>query len=183
MSDPRQFDDRPRPKYGEYAPVTPLSQLPPPAAPAPAVEPTRVEAVGAEATAELEARRSRRRTRDIIITTALLLFGVYDVVISLSGFTSLGNSLRAAFEQQGVEGFASAELAAEMGATINVVRVVLLAIAIVVSLLLIARGKLAFWVPLAAGVASAITVIVCVLVVVISDPGFAAYVAEQTTNN
>jgi len=125
----------------------------------------------------------KRRSRDIIITTVLLLIGVYDVVISFSGFTALGSSLRSAFEQQGVDGFASEELAASLGGTINVVRIVLLAIAIVVSLLLISRGKLAFWVPLAAGVASALTVLVCVLVVVISDPGFAQYVAEQTASN
>ena len=165
-------DERPRPRYGEYAPVAPeapLSELPPPA---PVV-------VDPDPSADTV---PPRRTRDVVITTVLLLLGVYDVVISFSGFAGLGRALRSAFEQQGVEGFASAELANTMGAAINVVRVVLLVIAIVVSLLLIGRGRRAFWVPLAAAAVSALVIGVCVLVVVLSDPGFAQYVAEQTAS-
>jgi hypothetical protein len=173
-------DDRPRPKYGEYAPLPPAGQLPPPVGPplensGPAPRRPRPEEVPAVA-------RSRRTT-DIVLTTFLLLVGVYDVVVSSESFTNLGAALAAAFEQQGIAGFASHDYADSLGTIASLVRVGLLVIAVVCSLLLIGQRRLAFWVPLAAGVLAAVTVVVCVLLVVIADPGFAAYVSQQTSGS
>ena len=77
-------DDRPRPKYGEYAPLgTPAAATPVVAAPTvvePEVQPVR-----------------RRRTWDIALTTALLILGVLDVAGSFSRFGSLAATLRDAY--------------------------------------------------------------------------------------
>lgn len=178
-------DDRPRPRYGEYAPLPPAGQLPPPVGPPlanssspsqPPVEPASLEQ-------PQPAGPRARRTTDIVLTTFLLLVGVYDVVVSSDGFANLGATLAAAFEQQGISGFASQGYADSLGATANVIRIGLLVIAIVCSLLLISQRRLAFWVPLAAGVLAGVTVVVCVLLVVIADPGFAAYVSQQTSGS
>lgn len=110
------------------------------------------------------------------LTTALLLLGVYDVVTSFPHFVALGDTLRSVYALQGLGEFSSDALAGSMGIAINVVRVILLLVAIAISLLLISRNRLAFWVPLTAGVVAGIVVMVCAGVVLVNDPAFVAYV-------
>jgi hypothetical protein len=159
-------DERPRPQYGEYADVPPV--------PTPAVAPEVSTPEPAEAPVV------RRRTWDVVLSTVLLLWGVLDVVTGFAVFGSLGVALRAASEQQGIDGFASVELADEVGGWLNIARVGLLLLAIVVTLVRLSRNRLAFWVPLGAGVVAALLVVVSIMVIFFSDPGFAQYVAEQT---
>jgi hypothetical protein len=160
-------DERPRPKYGEYADV------PPAPAPAPATIPT--EAVEPEPTVTRP-----RRTWDLVLSTALLLWGVFDVVTGFPAYARLGTTVATAAEQQGFGGFASVDLADEVGSWLNIVRVVILVVAILGTLWRLARGRLAFWVPLSAGGLAVAVVVVSVFVILVGDPGFAAFVAGQT---
>jgi hypothetical protein len=160
-------DERPRPRYGEYADVPPVPTPSPAPAPEPAPEPAAVPVV-------------RRRTWDVVLSTVLLLWGVFDVVTGLAVFGNLGVALRAASEQQGIEGFSSVEYADQIGGWLNIARVALLVLAIVVTLLRLARNRIAFWVPLTAGAVAALLVVICVMVIFLADPGFAQYVVEQT---
>lgn len=153
-------DPRPEPKYGQYAPIPPAVEQP---------EPTVAAAPPAP-----------NRTRDIVITTVLLLIGVYDVVTGFAGFASLGAALTQAYELQGIPGFASAVFADQMGVVINVVKTVLLVLTIVVSLLLVGRHRRAFWVPLAGGLVAALVVVVCILVVLLGDPALLAWAQTQS---
>ena len=153
-------DDRPRPKYGEYAPVPPAPVAPPPAAP-PVVD---------------ESASRSRNTRDTIATTVLLLLGVWDVASSFPMYAQFGVLLGAAYEQQGYGDFTAVELATQYGMILNVVRIAILAIVLVVSLILLARRRVAFWVPLAGGVLAAILVVVFVAIILANEPGFAEYV-------
>ncbi|MDZ4044308.1 MAG: DUF6264 family protein, partial [Rhodoglobus sp.] len=79
MTDPApepRPDPRPRPRWGEYAdvpPAPPAPQYPPPSIPEPEPQPT----------------APKRRTGDMVVTTALLLIGVYDVVAQWPFYTSL----------------------------------------------------------------------------------------------
>ncbi len=150
-------EPRPRPEYGEYADVPP--SVPVQSAPAPP---------------------RRRRTWDVVLTTALLLWGVLDVVNGWAGFSNLGASLRAAFEFQGLPPFASGEAADQLGAVLNIVRAVLLVVGIALALLLLSRNRVAFWAPLGAGVIAGLVVAISVMVLMIGDPGFAEYLAQQT---
>lgn len=154
-------DPRPRPQYGEYADL-------PPAPPAPVVEAAPVAAA------------PRRRTWDVVLTTALLLWGVVDVVTGFRAYADLGAGLRAAYEAQGIPAFESDALADQLGMVLNVVRVALLVAAVVVALVQLSRNRLAFWAPLGAGVLAALTLLVFVIVIIAGDPGFAQYVSEQT---
>lgn len=159
-------DERPRPKYGEYADATPTPTPTPSVEPAAAVAPP------------IPGHRSRR-TWDVVLSTVLLLWGVFDVATGFPAYANLGATVAAAAKQQGVDGFASATLADEIGSWLNVVRVAILVIAILGTLLLLGRGRLAFWLPLAAAALAALAVAACVFVILIGDPGFAAYVAGQ----
>lgn len=157
-------DDRPEPRYGQYAPG------PPPAPPEPAVElppPTGAPVV------------RKRRTWDLVLTTGLLLVGVYDVVTGFSTYANLGVPLRIVFEQQGIGAFTSDAAAVQVGLFLNVLRVILIAVAIIVSLVLISRHRLAFWAALGAGVLAGLAAIVCAMVLVVNDPAFIAYVESM----
>jgi len=122
----------------------------------------------------------RRRTWDVVLTTVLLLWGVVDVVTGFAAYADLGAGLRAAYETQGIPAFDSDALADQLGAVLNVVRVVLLLAALAVALVQLSRHRLAFWAPLGAGVLAVLTLLVFVVVIVAGDPGFAQYVSEQT---
>lgn len=157
-------DPRPRPRYGEYADVPPVAPPPEPIAQPP------VEAPVARA----------RPAWDLVLTTVLLLWGVIDVVRGFPEFARLGTALAAAYESQGLPEFGSESLADDVGGWLNIVRLVLLIVAIAGALLLISRRKRAFWVPLSAGVLAALVVVIAVMAIVLTDPGFAEYVAQQT---
>lgn len=162
-------DDRPRPQYGEYAPAgyVPPSTVPEPEAQKPA-EPAPAPA------------RSPQRTRDVVLTTVLILVGVLDVVGGFGRFANLAASLREVYVQQGLGTFTSDALANDMGIAINVTRVVLLAAGIGFGLIRLARHKTAFWFPFAAGVLALLVVVVSVLVVIVIDPALADYVTRST---
>lgn len=157
-------DPRPEPKYGQYAPVAPgapdappVEQLPPP--PPPVVA-------------------QPNRTRDVVITTVLLLVGVFDVVTAFATFADLGPSLSLVYKQLGIEGSASATIAAPFGVAINIVRISVLVVTIVVSLLLIARHRRAFWVPLAGYVLAGLVTTALVVAVMLNDPAYQAWLAQ-----
>ena len=196
-------DDRPRPKYGEYAPAgsTPSATTPDstadttrdtpagatrdiPAETAPlttgdTAAPTPPIDAAPEAAAE---PAGKRRTWDVALTTALILVGVLDVVGSFARFGDLAASLREIYDQQGIGAFTSDQLADDMGLAINVTRVVLLIAGIGFGLWRLGRRRIAFWVPLSAGALAFIVVGVCLLVVVITDPALAEYTMQQSTN-
>lgn len=166
-------DPRPRPKYGEYAPI---GSVPPAATSAPLV------VVSPETTPSSPVVPPvKRRTWDVVLTTALILVGVLDVVSSFSRFGNLAASLREVYALQGLGRFTSDALANDMGLAINVIRVVLLVAAIGVALARLSRNRIALWVPLAAGGLAFILVCVCLLVVVVADPALAEYVNQRST--
>jgi hypothetical protein len=182
-------DDRPEPRYGQYAPVppaTPPAETPPAApthqtpVPLPPPAGARPDTMQADTMhAHAVHADAPRRTWDVVLTTALLLFGVYDVVTGFGTYGDLSAPLRAVFEQQGMGEFTSDALAAQVGNWLNVLRVVLLAAAIVVSLLRISRHRLAFWAPLGAGVLAVLATLVAAVILVVSDPAFSAYLESM----
>ncbi len=159
-------DDRPRPRYGEYAPLPPAGALPAPA-------PSPLDA--------FPPPTPQRRPGDIAIATVLLIVGVVDVVTGFDQFADLAAVLRAAYVAQELGTFTSDALATAMGAAINVLRIVILAVTIGITLLFVRAGKRAFWIPLAGGAFAVLVVVVCVLVVITSDPALLVYV-EQNSN-
>ena len=158
-------DDRPEPKYGQYAPAAPAAsatkptELPPPPPP-PVVAPP-------------------NRTRDVIVTTVLLLVGVFDVVTAFATFADLGASLSLVYKQLGIDGTVATDLAAPYGLAINIARITVLVITIAVSLLLIARHRRAFWVPLAGYVLAGIVSSGLVIALMLNDPAYQAWLTQN----
>jgi hypothetical protein len=118
----------------------------------------------------------KRRMWDVLLTSTLLLFGVVDIINTFSTVSNLGPALREGLAAQGVESFSSDALASEAGGAANVVRLVVLVLTIVFSLVQIQRKRIAFWIPIVGAVIAGITLIVAILVTVMSDPGFLAYI-------
>jgi hypothetical protein len=171
-------DDRPEPRYGQYAPVPPATPAPP-AHETPVALPPPGAAPADAAPADAVRADAPRRTWDVVLTTVLLLFGVYDVVTGFGTYADLSAPLRAVFEQQGIGDFTSDPLAAQLGVWLNVLRVALLAAAIAVSLLRISRNRVAFWAPLGAGVLAVLATLVAAVVLVVSDPAFTSYLESM----
>lgn len=162
MTDPTP-DPRPQPRWGQYADVPPAPaepEYPPPSIPEPAPAP--------------------RRTGDIVFTTLLLLIGTYDVVVQWSFYSNLGVAVRDAYELQGFGEFTSLELADSLGAILNIVRVVLLVLAIAWALVRVSRNKRGFWVALGAGVLAALITVGFLFAIMLQDPALMEYV-QQTT--
>jgi Family of unknown function (DUF6264) len=143
-------DNQPAPQYGVYSanPIPTAYPYPTPATPRP------------------------RRIWDVVLTSILLAFGAYSVLSSLRAFSNFGSIVASAFEQRGLGAFSSFGLASGVGFGLNVFGVVLLGIAILVSVRLLRSNRLAFWVPLSAGVLNVIIIVVGMIAVMVSDPAF-----------
>jgi hypothetical protein len=164
-------DNRPEPKYGQYAPIPPIPA--PGSAPAPAVP-------VAESAPPREVPRGKRN-RDAVITTMLLVVGVIDVVTGWRTFADLADGLRAAYAAQGYPPFTSESLASTMGLALNGARATVLALAILISVLRIRAGRIAVWIPIVGAVLAGIIVAVGLLAVIMQDPAIAEYVRNTTT--
>jgi len=191
-------DPRPRPKYGEYAPLPPAAPkestgsedsvtapssaqnaAAPVVPPVPAASPnahgqTATSADAASTPAATPVRK--QRTWDVLLTSTLLFFGVVDVINTFSTVANLGPVLREGLAAQGVDSFTSDAIAIEAGGIANIVRVVVLVLTIVFSLIQIQRKRIAFWIPIVGGLLAGIALMVAVFVAVMSDPGFVSYV-------
>ncbi len=164
-------DDRPRPKYGEYAPLPPTGAIP-------LIEPTR----GLPATAasepedELLSRAALvRRGRDVIFTTLLLVFAVFDVVTGYAQYASFADTMKSIYTSAGLGEFTSVALANSLGQVINIARMAILAVTIVVSLILMSTKRIAFWVPVAGAVLALLFMAGCLLAIMLQDPALAQH--------
>jgi hypothetical protein len=154
----------PVPQYGEYAPA---GYVPPvqPQAPAPSPEygyPMHPAPGGGR----------RRKTWDLVLTVILLVVGFFGALIGVVyGFVfTQPDLLSDALAQQGYPDFNG-----DTGAVASVLiisHVVLYLLAVGGSLPLLITKRVAFWVPLAAGVIAAIFFWGCLTAAIASDPAF-----------
>ncbi|MBH0099589.1 hypothetical protein I6E68_10620 [Salinibacterium sp. NSLL150] len=192
-------DPRPRPKYGEYAPLPPTApegksevdageSATDPAAMAPPIMPIIPDSslnaqhqrgaaaglTGHGANAEAPARK--HRLWDVFLTATLLLFGVADIINTFSTVANLGPVLREGLAAQGMDDFSSDAIATDAGGVANIVRIAALVLTIIFALLQIQRKRIAFWIPLIGASVAGLALMVAIFVAVLSDPGFMAYV-------
>jgi hypothetical protein len=149
----------PPPQYGERLPAG--AQVP--VAP-PAYSPTYAAPV------------KRRRTWDVVLTVILLVVGFFGMSIGLmyaavfSDPALVKQVFDQAYSQYGLGGWNGSVGAAP--AIIVVSHVALYLAALGVSILLLVKNKIAFWVPLTAGVVAAIIFWGALFAIVLSDPSF-----------
>ncbi len=156
----------PVPQYGEYAPAGYV-------APQPVAGPPQPQPYGAASSPPQPGQR-RRKTWDLVLTIVLLALGFVGMLIGLlySALFSDPAFMDQMAQQGGLPGF-SGEVGAAP-AVVAISHILLYLLAIGGSLPLLIKKRVAFWVPLAAGVIAAIIFWSAFTAVFLSDPAFVA---------
>ena len=192
-----ESEDRPRPQYGEYA--TPEEQrarirqpdaspardsgLPgdaPPAAPGTPLPPGGYHPqppVAPGYPVVSEEAVARKRTADRIITFALLAYGLFNVVTTLSALLDFPRLATTYFDLMGISGtFTNVESGQLWGRIGFIILVAGYVLTVMISLRRLRAGKLTWWIPLVAGIVVQLVVGVCLAIPLVNDPAFQAYV-------
>ncbi len=185
---PKYGERRLRPQYGEYA--TPQEQAKIIADSLPAVSPLLVPpadghstAAGAPQPPDASTRvpgaapaAGRRPRRWVIILTAVLLgYATINVIAQLLTKDTLATIVTQFFITQNIGQYVPTELTANLGETLNVITLGLFVFTVLVTTWMLRRGRVAFWVPIAGGVAATVVALVFVVILLQSDPVFIAY--------
>lgn len=127
-----------------------------------------------------EASGGRRPvTGDRLATSLLLGLGLIGLIVTMPNLLDLPGLIRPALVQLGVSGYSSDSLASAMGVLALGLQIAIWIGAVLLSLRSLRAGRLTFWIPLVAGVAANIVVIVCLAIAMGADPAFMEYVRSQ----
>ena len=201
---PKSGEPRPKPQYGEYAtpqeqakiiadslpPVSPLLVHPVPVSPGP-IPPAPVPPVLSSGVVGKPPRTPHSKTRltgpspteprrrprrwDIILTAGLLGYATINVVTQLIARDTLATIATQFFVAQGIGAYTPTALTTSLGNTLNVVTLALFVATVLVTIWMLRRGRVAFWVPIAGGVTATIVALVFVVILLQSDPAFVAF--------
>ncbi len=204
MSDEHSPDPpaRPRPRYGEYAtpqeqaaiiarsmpPVSPVL-IPPPAGSATGAESVKRPADSDIARAAPAASSdwappssppavtARRRTWDVVLSIALLTWGLVNVLTGFAQYSDLPALIDQVYATQSIGDFTATPLASTVGTIIVVANVVLWALPTWITVRRLIAGRLAFWVPLIAAVVAIAVAFIGIGILMVGDPAFQQYAA------
>lgn len=167
-----------RPQYGEYA--TPdeqrrLAGLPPLDTVIEA--PQSASAVVAEpATPEPARSITKARPWDRIITIALLAYGVVNVFMTGMSYLDLPTVMNQSMDILGIDGeFTNFAQGKAWGTAAAVLLVAGWAVTAWLSLRRLRTGKITWWVPLVGAAATMLIASICIMVPMMGDPAFMAY--------
>ena len=180
-------ESRPAPQYGEYATPEEVARLrgiplaaEPIAAPATASVVHRTDhAAAAPATsATLAAPARPRRLWDAPLTVGMLVLGFFWTVSSFSGYLDFSSTLNQALAPTDFELRFGAD-ADTAGIVLLVIHSVLLLAAVGVAVSLIRRRRLAFWVPLVAGLTAFAADIVVLGILIANNPVYTSMLLDR----
>lgn len=182
MTDPhsgRSPDDRPRPQYGEYA--TPAEQRARIREPAPVHEaPPPAPQSAAPPFTQASPRVRPGAAANRIVTIALLVYGAVSVLTSAFSFVDLGALADATYKMMGVPGsFTSTPTTQAWGIAAAVILVIGYIATAVLSVIVMRRGRVSWWIPLVGAVVTYIVVTVCLAVPLMADPAFTHYMLNR----
>ena len=163
--------DRPRPQYGEYAPPGWVSPVEPVAVAEPVPTAGGTDRPAAPVASPTQRPGSRA---DRIVTMVLFGLGAYNVVVAVLGASTFAVSLLALLRDRGfpVDDFTAQDALQRVGVLSAVLAVALFVLAVVVARRRLRAGRLAFWVPLVAGVVFTLVQAVAVVAVMMGDASF-----------
>jgi hypothetical protein len=194
-------DSRPRPQFGEYAspeeqrariaepideqraeelgiaPVVPVERQPRQRHEPTLREQTREPGVVQPGAPTVAAKRPVAGDR--LATSILLGLGLVGLIVTMPGLLDLPGLIRPALVRMGVSGYSSDGLASAMGILALGLQIALWVGAIILSSRSLRAGRLTFWIPLVAGVAANLVVVICLAVAMGADPAFMEYVRSQ----
>jgi hypothetical protein len=194
---PPPGDERPRPRYGEYAPPGWSWQPPAEQSAGPGdagTRPASAEAAAAAASgayaradapaaAPSDAASRPPRTGDVVATWLLLVVGFFGMAFNVLQLVSvpsaIGDAFRAASEMLGSAAPEADFVAGPQTGTIIVVgsigQLLLWLGALAWSIARMRARRVAFWVPVLAGFLAAIVFYVCFTQIIMSDPEYARF--------
>jgi hypothetical protein len=119
------------------------------------------------------------RTADVVVTCILLTIGLISVLISVGVLSVLPQALAQDYDRYGVTFHKGSNYGA-LTTFILISHIALYVVALGVSILLMVKRRVAFWVPLAAGVIAAVIFWGVIVGMLVSDPALMA--ALQSSN-
>ncbi|GGI48628.1 hypothetical protein BCL57_003330 [Agromyces flavus] len=175
-------DERPRPRYGEYAPEG-WSWQPPAderadaaaSAPHPAPPPPAAPAPNAPAPPVPVAPAAQTRSADRFFTILLLALGALGAWNTSVSLQQLPAAIQTVYTQQGVGTYTPQEWLPTLALVGTVFMLALYAAVLGWSIVRFRARKVAFWVPIAGGVVALVATIVLTSIVFITDPTFQSY--------
>ncbi|MET3768914.1 hypothetical protein ABIB15_001600 [Marisediminicola sp. UYEF4] len=182
------FGERPRPEYGEYASpqgqADAIAKALPPVSPllTPADRPAAVTPAppAARTTAPILTPSRPRRRWDLVLSIALLAYGLLTVFGGFVQYSDIPAIINQAYAAQRIGEFTSIDQAETVGTTIMVANVAVYAITAFLTVRLLRARRLAFYVPLIGGAVAATITVILILTLVINDPAFREFVASVT---
>lgn len=190
-------NERPRPQYGEYA--TPEDQRAhirdpqPETAPGPGSDPdagagapTRPHDAPAPGSGPLQAEVGGRRVPrgwDRTLTWALLAVGLVNLAISIPAFLNMAPSLETAFQELGIGHFEATAITGPAGVALVIVQCVVWVVTASLAQLSLRRARVSFWIPVVGAVVAYVALVAILLVVVLNDPSFMAFVSAANSHN
>lgn len=119
---------------------------------------------------------------DRIVTIALLAYGLVNVIVTAISYLDLPTVMNESMKILGIDGeftnFAQGRLWGTFAAILLLVGWTLTAL---LSVRRLRRGKLTWWVPLVGAAATTLVVSICIMVPMMGDPAFIAYVESMAT--
>lgn len=150
-----------------------------PTPPAPAAPPTSAQAGGAASALPTDAKAAPAWDRPV--TLALLILGIFGVIIAVQLQSSITQSIAIIHAQEGIGDYVPAASVSTIVLIGGIVQIVLWLLAAGLSLLQIRRRRRAFWIPIVVGVLSAIAVFFVMAVVLFTDATLLNHFAELSS--
>ncbi len=165
MTSPDSPDDRaipPAPAYGEYASPEDAANAVRSSWPAPssAPEPTR---------APVPAVVTAAQPRDRWLSIALLAFGLYMVITTVSGLAAIETQFQGLYTSYGLGTYVAPPTLASAKAVGIASQVLIYVAVLALTIRRIRRGQRSFWIPLVGGVLATAVVIIVIAAVVAAD--------------
>jgi hypothetical protein len=98
---------------------------------------------------------------------------------SAGSYLNMAPAMQAAYDELGIGHFGAAAIAKPAGVVLVVVQSVIWVASVLLARRSLRRGRLSFWIPLIGAVVSYIALVAVLLIVVLNDPAFVAYVSAS----
>lgn len=181
--------ERPRPRYGELAPDGWTWQPPQPSgerikntagAPTPPPPQSATPQIPGQAPwmGPVRPAPSRAPSWDLAVTVILIVVGLLGTFLAISILAALPQAVQVLYTQEGLGTYTPAPSVAGIITAGSITEAAVWLASTVVAILLITRGKRAFYVPLIGGVVAFVVIFVFMTIVLATDPTLFDYFSQ-----
>jgi Family of unknown function (DUF6264) len=177
---PGPIDSRPEPKYGAYAPAgwqSPVPAAEPTPPPSGEVPPALQGSPWAAPVAPARAPGApgQRQTWDVVLSIVLLAAGALFALIGVAFFLGMPAILESLYEQQSLGAYTETSRTAALDAWGAASQAIIFVIVAVLTILLLVRRRVAFYVPLIGGIVGVIIFWSLLISILSGDPALMEY--------